>query len=201
MLFNSLQFLLFFPIIVTLYFAIPHAMRWLLLLVASAYFYMCWRPLYILVLFALILLDYFVGLQMARTPDKTKRKKYLTLSLFGNLSILFFFKYIGLFQETMDFVLAPFPLAPHFTVWRLVLPIGVSFHTFQAMGYSVDVYEVAVKAEKNIGIFALFGLIFPPIGRRADRKGLPPYPAVLRAACLRAEESGQWVEADGLGLF
>lgn len=174
---------------------------------------MCWRPAYILVLFVLIGIDFWVGLTMLKTPDKRKRKIYLTLSLLSNLSILFFFKYFGLFQESLNFLLDTVHAGFHAPAWSLVLPIGVSFHTFQAMGYSVDVYEDRILPERNLGIFALFVFFFPqlvagPIERA--KRLIPQFyerhsfeiPRALDGLKLMAwGYFKKWVVADRLTLF
>src|SRR5688572_29081577 len=99
MLFNSLHFLVFFPIVVGLFFAIPYRYRWILLLIASYYFYMSWRAEYAIILVATTLIDYFSGYMMSKTEDKKKRRPYLYLSLISNLGTLFTFKYFNFFRE------------------------------------------------------------------------------------------------------
>ena len=93
MLFNSIEFLIFFSVIIFLYFAIPQKYRWILLLTASYYFYMCWKPEYILLILGSTLIDYFAGIKMGQKNNKRDRKPYLLLSLFTNLGLLFAFKY------------------------------------------------------------------------------------------------------------
>src|SRR5687767_10991072 len=100
MIFNSLQFIIFFPIVAALYFIINHRFRWILLLIASYYFYMCWNAKYAIILFISTIIDYFCSLMMDRTEEQSKRKKYLYISLFSNLGILFTFKYFNFFNES-----------------------------------------------------------------------------------------------------
>ena len=97
MLFNSLQFLIFFPIVVFGYFLLPYRFRWMWLLAASCYFYMCWKPVYILLIAFSTIIDYFVAVRISKTPVKSKCKKYLMISLLSNLGILFVFKYFNFF--------------------------------------------------------------------------------------------------------
>ena len=101
MLFNSIQFLIFFPIVVGLYFVIPHKYRWILLLAASYYFYMAWRAEYIFLIIISTLVDYYAGLMMEKQVEKSKRKKFLLLSLFSNLGLLFTFKYFNFFSNSL----------------------------------------------------------------------------------------------------
>ena len=95
MLFNSLQFLIFFPIVVSIFFLLPQKRRWILLLIASYYFYMCWKVEYIVLIIASTLIDYYVAQKMGAIKEKIKRKKWLLISLFANLGILFGFKYFN----------------------------------------------------------------------------------------------------------
>lgn len=165
MLFNSFEFLIFFPTVVGLFFLIPHRFRWLLLLVASYIFYMFWRVDYAIILVISTLMDYVCGLMMDRHPLEatTKRKPWLWVSLFTNLGTLFTFKYFNFFntaaQDLADIMGVSYA-APAF---ELLLPMGISFYTFQTMSYSIDVYYGRQKAEKHLGIFALFVTFFPQL--------------------------------------
>jgi alginate O-acetyltransferase complex protein AlgI len=162
MLFNSLQFLIFFPVVTALYFRLPHAHRWYPLLIASCYFYMALVPAYILVLFFLIAIDYTAGL-LIESSQGTKRKQYLVLSLIANVGILVAFKYFNFFNNT----LAGFLHIGHVNYEPLllgfVLPIGLSFHTFQSMSYTIEVYRRKQKAERHLGIYALYVMFYPQL--------------------------------------
>ncbi len=162
MLFNSIEFALFFPIVTLLYFLTPHAWRWLVLLIASCIFYMVLIPIYILVLFALIAVDYYSGIFIDRSEGK-KRKTILLFSLAANLGILFFFKYFNFFN-------ANFATLANFIHWNypiqslaIILPVGLSFHTFQSMAYTIEVYRRRYPAEKHLGIYALYVLFYPQL--------------------------------------
>lgn len=159
MLFNSFEFLLFATIVIPLYFLLTHRYRWLLLLVASCLFYMYFIPVYILVLFAVIGIDYFAALQIAKATQQHK-KKWLLLSLAGNLGILFFFKYYNFFIANINHL--PF-LHSKLHYLNIVLPIGLSFHTFQAISYTVEVYRGNQAPEKHFGIYALYVMFFPQL--------------------------------------
>ncbi len=163
MLFNSLQYLIFFPIVVGLYFLIPYKYRWAILLAGSYYFYMAWKPAYIILIIFSTLIDYSAGIMMGKTEDKRKRKKYLYLSLFTNLSLLFLFKYFNFFNDSaktvLDYLNIPFALP----TFKLLLPMGISFYTFQTLSYSIDVYKGVIEAEKHLGIFALYVTFFPQL--------------------------------------
>src|SRR5208283_5218410 len=158
MLFNSIQFLLFYVATLFLFFVIPHRFRALLLLVASLYFYMCWRPGYVVFLLFVIVVDYLVGVGLDKTGDNGKRRLLLTISLIGNLGLLFSFKYFNFFSHTLQ------SLVQHnMPTLALVLPIGISFHVFQSLGYTIDVYRRKQKAEHRFGRFAVFVSFFPQL--------------------------------------
>ena len=163
MLFNSVEFLLFFPIVVSLYLLIKHSQRWVLLLVASYYFYMAWKPEYILLIVASTFIDYFCGRKMGSIEEKKKRRPYLYLSLLTNLGILFTFKYFDFFTDSLQGLSEYFHLPYESPALQLILPMGISFYTFQTMSYSVDIYQGKLKPEKHFGIFALFVSFFPQL--------------------------------------
>ncbi|GAA4432141.1 MBOAT family protein [Pontibacter saemangeumensis] len=165
MLFNSIEFLVFFPAVAGLYFLLPYRFRWLLLLIASYTFYMFWRVDYAIILVISTSIDYVCSRMMDRYMDseKSKRKPWLWLSLFSNLGILFIFKYYNFFNGAaadLAHLLGMEYAAPAF---ELLLPMGISFYTFQTMSYSIDVYHGRIKAEKHFGIFALFVTFFPQL--------------------------------------
>src|SRR5690606_14492998 len=163
MLFNSFSFLLFFPCLCLLYFTLPHRFRWLLLLVASYFFYMNWVPVYALLLLASTITTFFCALLIEKANSKDWKKAYLILSLLLNFGLLFFFKYFNFINESVFSVLSQIGLRWEIPNLKLLLPVGISFYTFQAVGYSIDVYRGDLKAERHIGIYALFVSFFPQL--------------------------------------
>ena len=164
MLFNSLHFLVFFPVVVGLYYGLPPRWRGLLLLLASYYFYMSWRAVYALLLLATTLLDYYSGYRMSQLPSKRARRPWLYLSLVSNLGTLFVFKYFNFFWAAVGQVASALHLPPAAgPALGLLLPVGVSFYTFQSVGYIIDVYQGRLEAERNFGRFALFVAFFPQL--------------------------------------
>ena len=162
MLFNSWQFLIFFPTVTILYFAFPFRFRWFLLLVASSIFYMAFIPVYILILAFTIVLDYFAG-RIIDTAQGNRRKLYLLISIVSNVGILAFFKYFNFINDNLA------ELA-HLLDWNyplhslaIILPIGLSFHTFQAMSYTIEVYRGHQKPERHFGIYALYVMFYPQL--------------------------------------
>ncbi|GAB3929249.1 MBOAT family O-acyltransferase [Larkinella terrae] len=161
MLFNSIQFLIFFPVVTTLYFALPQRFRWVLLLVASCYFYMAFIPVYILILLFTILIDYFAGILIEQSVGK-RRKQLLAVSIVANVGVLAVFKYYNFFIGDINAVLG-LTGASQLSYWNLILPIGLSFHTFQAMSYTIEVYRGNYPAERHLGYYALYVLYYPQL--------------------------------------
>ena len=173
MLFNSFDFLIFFPFVTGLYFFSPCRWRWAILLGASYYFYMCWKPEYAVLLLFSTSVDYFAGIQMAKSKTQNIRKLYLLLSLMANLSILFAFKYLEFFATVIQSVFGYSNFDLPFQGFDLLLPLGISFYTFQSLSYSIDVYKNKIEPEKHFGLFALYISFFPqlvagPIERAGD---------------------------------
>lgn len=161
MLFNSIDFLLFFPVVTILYFLLPHRMRWVWLLVSSYYFYMCWNPRYALLIALSTVITYASGLLIARFSGA--KKLWVALSFLSNLAILFFFKYFGFFLDNLSAVTAALGIVFKRPDLDIVLPVGISFYTFQALSYTVDVYRGEVEPEKNPFKYALFVSFFPQL--------------------------------------
>lgn len=155
MLFNSLQFVFFFIVVTILYFALRQRGRVWLLLLASCYFYMAFKPVYILILLVTILIDYFAGIWIEKSEGK-KRKWLLILSLITNIGFLAFFKYF-------NFILSIFGWENPIENYPTELPIGLSFHTFQAMSYTIEVYRRNQKTEKDFIIYSLYVMFYPQL--------------------------------------
>jgi alginate O-acetyltransferase complex protein AlgI len=162
-LFNSFSFLLFFVIVTTGYFVLPHRFRWLLLLTASCVFYMFFIPVYILILGGTIVIDYFAGIWIEETQDPRKKKRYLTMSIVSVCAVLFVFKYFNFFAQNVAAVAAALHWNLSMSALRIILPIGLSFHTFQSLSYVIEVYRGKQKAERHFGIYALYVMYFPQL--------------------------------------
>lgn len=162
MLFNSGQFLLFFPIVSALYFFLPHRFRWILLLTASCYFYMAFRPVYILILAFTILVDYAAGIWIEDAPLSRKRT-YLICSLLANVGVLAFFKYFNFLRGNLESLTNFVGVSNPIPFLNIILPIGLSFHTFQSLSYTIEVYRGNYKAERHLGIFALYVMFYPQL--------------------------------------
>ena len=180
MLFNSLQFVLFFIVVTVAYYSLSWRGRWMLLLAASCYFYMVFKPVYILILFFTIIIDYIAGIWIEKAEDPRKRKLLLIISLISNVGILAFFKYYDFLGDSVNSFFALIDFGPQvpplgglipagIADWitngagRVLLPIGLSFHTFQAMSYTIEVYRKNQKAEYHFGIYALYVMFYPQL--------------------------------------
>ena len=164
MLFNSLKFLVFFPVVTVFYFVLPQRWRWLWLLAASYYFYMSWNPQYALLIAASTVVTWLSALVMERLGGgKGKRKWVLWVCIIFNLAILFFFKYYAFAAGNIEALGRLVGLELHVPTFDVLLPVGISFYTFQALGYVIDVYRGELPAEKNLLRYALFISFFPQL--------------------------------------
>lgn len=162
MLFNSISFVFFFLIVTSLYFLLPHKYRWFLLLVASCIFYMAFVPIYILILGFTIVIDYYAGIYI-ENANGARRKLLLTVSLVANIGILAVFKYYNFISENLTNLLQALGLDVSIPLLTILLPIGLSFHTFQAMSYTIEVYRGNQKAIKEFGIYSLYVMFYPQL--------------------------------------
>lgn len=162
MLFNSIQFVIFFIVVTSLYFTLPHNKRWLLLLLSSCYFYMAFVPIYILILGFTIVIDYIAGIYIENAKGR-RRKLFLIMSLVANIGVLAVFKYWNFIVENFSYLLHGFGLTNALPYLSILLPIGLSFHTFQAMSYTIEVYRGHQKAERHFGIYSLYVMFYPQL--------------------------------------
>lgn len=163
MLFNSAQFLIFLPVVMVLYFVFPKKLRWLFLLASSYFFYMCWRWEYIFLIAGSTVTDYLVAQEIHRSTDKAKRRLLLYISLGLNLGLLFAFKYFDFFAGSANAILEAANMAYAIPMLDVILPVGISFYTFQTLSYTIDVYRGDTEPEKHFGIFALFVSFWPQL--------------------------------------
>lgn len=164
MLFNSIEFAIFFPIVALLYFLNTSLLRknfvsQALLLSASLYFYACWNVSYLALILFSVFVTFASGLLMEKFP--LHKKTVLFLSLAVNLLILVFFKYFNFLAGVADQCAALFHSNFSVPKVNVLLPVGISFYTFQALGYSIDVYRGNLKAERNLLTYTLFVTFFP----------------------------------------
>ena len=155
MVFNSIEFVIFLPIVVLLFYLLPQKARWLMLLAASCVFYMWFVPKYILILLVTIIIDYSAGILMEKYENEPKKKKtFLVISVVSTLLVLFIFKYLGFINDNFVWLCQKLGLDVRTSV-NIILPIGLSFHTFQSMSYVIEVYRGQQKAERHFGYYSL----------------------------------------------
>ncbi len=163
MVFNSIEFLIFLPIVVAVFYLLPQKFRWLWLLAASCVFYMWFVPKYILILLVTIVIDYSAGLLMERYGNQPRKKKtFLVISIASTLTVLLIFKYLNFITENLDHLCASLGMETHLMT-HIILPIGLSFHTFQSMSYVIEVYRGHQKAERHFGYYSLYVMFFPQL--------------------------------------
>ena len=163
MIFNSYAFLAFFPIVTLAYYLMPMRARRPWLLAASYYFYMCWNAQYALLSAASTLVTYLCALALRRIEAKAGRRAVLALGLAINLGILCFFKYFGFFTDTFARIAARLGVRMAIPAFDVLLPVGISFYTFQALGYMIDVYRGKLPPERSLMRYALFVSFFPQL--------------------------------------
>jgi len=163
MLFTSIQYFIFFIVLYGLYYFSPHKIRWIILLLGSSFFYVYGSSKYIFLLIASAGIGYSTGLAIEYTEDEVRKKLVLIISVVLQLSILFVYKYIGLFSESINSLLNLLDVDKQIPTFKLLLPLGISFFTFQILSYCIDVYRGHVKPEKNFGYFFLFVSFFPQL--------------------------------------
>jgi alginate O-acetyltransferase complex protein AlgI len=161
LLFNSFQFALFFIVFWLAFLALRGTPRKVLLLIASYYFYMCWSTKYIWVIVGITLIDYIAGIKIENSKLQNLRSLYLGISLACNIGLLIVFKYANLFSRSLTSGMHFAGLAYNVPLMHIILPVGLSFHTFQAMSYTIDVYKRKAPAERSLLNYALYVAFFP----------------------------------------
>ncbi len=163
MLFNSIDFLVFFPIVILIYYVLPTKVRHIWLLICSYYFYMSWNPKYVILILISTLSTYFGALLIDKIKAGRGRRLVLAGVILVNLGILFFFKYFDFVLNNINKILSALKLETHASPFSLLLPVGISFYTFQVLSYILDVYKGKIPAERNILYYSLFISFFPQL--------------------------------------
>mgnify|MGYP003295046886 CR=1 FL=1 len=161
--FTTFEFAVFFPVVVICFYMIPKKARALWLLLASYYFYMCWNAKYAILIAISTVITWVSGLLLSRQTMKATKYVTIAVSFAVNLSILFFFKYYDFALENINRILSFANVGILSNPFDFLLPVGISFYTFQALSYTVDVYRGEIKAEKNPLRYALFVSFFPQL--------------------------------------
>ncbi len=163
MVFNSFAFLLFFPIVLLLYRVLPVKFRWFMLLLASYYFYLSWQPDLIYLIMFTTLVSYLCALGIEKVYTRKAKKALMLIAVIASLSVLFFFKYFNFLSENIVNLINLIGIPVSDFALDLILPVGISFYTFQTLSYVIDVYRGSIKAEKHFGYYALYVTYFPQL--------------------------------------
>jgi alginate O-acetyltransferase complex protein AlgI len=165
MIFNSLTFIIFLILVVTAYWLLPQKYKMWMLLFASCIFYGFWRWEYLSVMFVSALTDYFTAIQIEQTPISNikKRKRLLAITLFVNLGLLIYFKYLFFFTENVNTLSSILGMDFNLPLFKILLPFGISFYTFETISYTMDVYRGLIKAERSFLNYGLFVTFFPKL--------------------------------------
>ena len=163
MLFNSLTFAVFLPIVFAAYWLLPHRFRWILLLAASYYFYMSWNVKYVVLILLTTVVSYLAAIGIEHSRTMRQKKCWLAGAAVISLGILFVFKYFNFAMDSLAAVMGMLAIPMHPVTLKLLLPVGISFYTFQTLSYVVDVYRGKCAAEKHFGMYALFVSFFPQL--------------------------------------
>ncbi|MGB2706007.1 MAG: MBOAT family O-acyltransferase [Candidatus Omnitrophota bacterium] len=200
MLFNSLQFALFFLIVYGLYLCLKHKWQNLLLLLASYVFYSFWDWRFLSLIILSTFFNYYLGLKINSASDRRKSKIFLVIAICLNLGMLGFFKYFNFFADNLQILLWGFGWRVSRVTLRIVLPLGISFYTFQAMSYPIDIYRRVIKPTRRFFNFALFIAFFPQLvaGPIERARNLIPQIANKRNITLDAFYGGCWLIFWGL---
>jgi hypothetical protein len=158
MLFNSIVFLIFFTVTFFLFYFLNGTGRKILLFVASSIFYMWFIPVYVLILYLTILIDYFSAIGIENSTSSKAKKRHLLTGVINTCLVLFVFKYYNFFIDNYNFL-----GSGHLKHWQVILPIGLSFHVFQSLSYVIEVYRGNIKAEKNLLVYSNFVMMFPQL--------------------------------------
>lgn len=200
MLFNSFQFFIFLGLVYGLYRLLPHRQQNLLLLAASYFFYGSWDWRFLFLILLSTVVDYVIGLKLVQTQVESKRKQLVAYSVIVNLSILGFFKYFNFFAESLAVFLGSFGIEADYRLLNIVLPVGISFYTFQTMTYSIDIYRGQIKPTRHFFDFALFVAFFPQLVAGPIERASNLLPQVLSKRQISFQKSldGCWLILWGL---
>ena len=163
MLFNSFLFAIFLPIVFCCYWSLPHKFRWAWLLLTSYYFYMSWNSKYIFLIIFTTVVSYVAAIRLERTDEQSQKKVIVLSAVFFCLGVLFYFKYFNFLSQSLCGLIELFAIKLHPVTVDVLLPVGISFYTFQTLSYVIDVYKGRIKAEHHLGYYALFVSFFPQL--------------------------------------
>ncbi|MBQ7544196.1 MAG: MBOAT family protein [Synergistaceae bacterium] len=201
MLFNSWQYAVFFPLVFGLYWGLPYRFRLPVLLVASYWFYMSWNVKYVVLILFTTAISYAAALLIERYPSCRTRELIITATIFACLGVLFVFKYFNFFAGAVSEFLSLFAIHLHPMTLQLLLPVGISFYTFQTLGYVIDVYRGDVKAERNFWVYATFISFFPQLVAGPIERTNNLLPQIKAVHEFRYEQAAYGIKLMTWGFF
>ncbi len=203
MVFNSYDFALFFVIVYSFYVALRkhHKLQNRLLLISSCVFYGWWDARFLLLMFFTITVDFYLAKNIEKISETKKKKRYLLLSIASNLLVLGFFKYFNFFIESFEKLFDLFGISISSPILNIILPVGISFYTFQSMSYVIDVYRNDLKATKNYLDYATYVSYFPQLVAGPIERGKHLLPQVLKRRSLSLDLFYEGFTLIYLGLF
>lgn len=201
MLFNSLEFLIFFPLVFGCYFLSPHRIRHIILLFSSYVFYMWWNIDLVFLIAFTTLLSYGCGLGIGKSGSRKAKKAYLITGIVGSLAVLIFFKYFGFLTDAVSDVIGLFGGSADPLVLNILLPVGISFYTFQTLSYDIDIYRGEIKPEKNILYYALYVSFFPQLVAGPIERPENLLPQLKQSRTIEKENLSQGLKLMLIGFF
>lgn len=187
--FNSITFAIFLPIVFLVYWSIPKKYQWIILLISSYYFYMSWNVKYVFLIFFTTEVSYLCGRLLADTQSIRKKRLILFGSTLICLCVLFIFKYFNFFANIVCDFAKLFSLQLHPITLNLMLPVGISFYTFQTLSYVIDVYYERVQPEKHFGKYAVFISFFPQLVAGPIERTDNLMPQIREEHCFKYEDA------------
>src|SRR5690606_38691765 len=204
MLFNSLEFILFFPVVFVLYWFVTHkSLKWQngLIVLSSYFFYGWWDYRFLSLIIFSTLVDYVIGIGLGKNYSKGTRKGLLLTSLIVNLGLLGVFKYCNFFLDSLYALLPALNSEGAFNVLDIILPVGISFYTFQTLSYSIDIYRGNLKPTKDFLAFAAFVSFFPQLVAGPIERASNLLPQMLHTRRFRFDQAKDGMRLALYGLF
>lgn len=201
MLFNSIEFVVFFFITTSVYWILSHRWQNLFLLAASYFFYSVWDYRFLSLILFLTLIHYFCGIKIYESDNPKKRKTFLSLGVISSIAILGVFKYYNFFTENFQILLNAIGIRMSIQRLNIIMPVGLSFYTFQSMSYAFDIYRGQLKPTRNIIHFALFIAFYPQLLAGPINRATKLLPQIINARSFSKKQIGDGLYFILWGLF
>lgn len=201
MLFNSIAFAIFLPVVFILYWILPAKSRWILLLTASYYFYIGWNAKYVVLIFMTTFISYFCAILMEKSSSVKVKRICMLSSAAVILGMLFLFKYYNFFLDNLSILARKFSIIMNPYTLKLILPVGISFYTFQTLSYVIDVYKGKIRAEKHFGYYAAFVSFFPQLVAGPIERASNLLPQIKEERKFEYEKASYGVKLMAVGYF